>query len=164
MSSEFLIILFLTLIASSGIIFSKKLMYKAIFLLMIFMIVGVVFILAKAEFLAVAQIVIYVGGILILLLFGILITDEKSSTGHSLSSMLGYGLISFILFIVLLNSIFQNDHYALEKDIHFSEDLSNSHQIGILMMSKYLVSLEMVAILLLLALIGSVILSGRKKL
>ncbi|HSQ75876.1 MAG TPA: NADH-quinone oxidoreductase subunit J, partial [Bacteroidota bacterium] len=66
----------ITVLSAFVVVFSRNLMYAACSLLFTFFGVAGLYILLHADFLAVTQILIYVGGILVLLLFGIMLTSK----------------------------------------------------------------------------------------
>jgi NADH-quinone oxidoreductase subunit J len=69
---------FVTLIGISALALlgTRKVLYAAISLLLILLGISALYVFAGADFLAVTQIIIYVGGILVLLLFGIMLTNR----------------------------------------------------------------------------------------
>lgn len=157
----FIIIISLITISGIGIILSKKLLHSALFLLVILLVVAGIFFQAEAEFLGVAQILVYIGGILILILFGIIVTDQKKQIDYSLVSeipaIIIIGLFGYLLVKAVQTFDFNNNtKYEVEKT------LSNSEEIGISLMSTNLFALEFVALFLLISLVGAVIIGGRK--
>ncbi len=76
-------ILFSIIIVASAfyVLWSKSVVHSAFALLFTFLGVAAIFVLASADFLAVAQIMIYVGGILVLLVFGVLLTNKGAEKG-----------------------------------------------------------------------------------
>src|SRR5512136_2140037 len=82
-------------IASAGVVvFSRNIVHSAFSLLFTFFGVAGIYVLLNADFIAVAQILIYVGGILILLVFGVMLTNKavnveiKTGTIHTLPASL----------------------------------------------------------------------------
>src|ERR1043165_5263419 len=80
----------ITLVSGGLVVFSRNIIYSAFSLLFTFFGVAGIYVLLNADFLAVAQVLIYVGGILVLLLFGVMLTNKvidvemKSGTMHAL--------------------------------------------------------------------------------
>ena len=76
-----LLIAFTALAAGSAIfiMFTKNILYAALALMTTFLSMAVIFIFLGAEFVAITQILVYVGGILILLVFGIMLTNKTGS-------------------------------------------------------------------------------------
>src|SRR4249920_2009681 len=66
----------ITLASASIVVFSRNIIYSAFSLLFTFFGVAGMYVLLNADFIAVAQVLIYVGGILVLLLFGVMLTNK----------------------------------------------------------------------------------------
>lgn len=151
----------LTLAAGLVILFSKNLIYGAFALFVVFLGVAALYVLAGADFLAVSQIMIYVGGILVLLIFGIMLTQksEKSddSTRHNrvevpISRQVWGFLTGAALFGLLTKVILVSD-FKMAGDVNSSK--STIRTIGVELMTTHLLPFEIAAILLLVALIGA---------
>jgi NADH:ubiquinone oxidoreductase subunit 6 (subunit J) len=112
------------------------------------------FLFLHADFLAATQVLIYVGGVLVLLLFGIMLT-QKMVVGDVRSGKIQFAPTLFaicILFAFLLFLIFQTP-WNVKGPASFNQTTS---AIGILLMTRWLLPFEIASILLLAALIGSV--------
>jgi NADH-quinone oxidoreductase subunit J len=72
----FFVFALITIVSACIVVFSKNLMYAAFSLLFTFFGVAALYVLLYADFLAVTQVLIYVGGILVLLLFGVMLTSK----------------------------------------------------------------------------------------
>ena len=68
-----------SLFSAGVVVFSRNIMYSAFSLLFTFFGVAGIYVLLNADFIAVAQLLIYVGGILVLLLFGVMLTNKVVS-------------------------------------------------------------------------------------
>ncbi len=71
----------LTVISAAGVLLFRNVLYAAFSLLLTFLGVGALYVLAGADLLAVVQIVIYVGGVLVLLIFGIMLMQRTAGQG-----------------------------------------------------------------------------------
>jgi NADH-quinone oxidoreductase subunit J len=151
----------LTLVAALVILFSKNLIYAAFALFVAFLGVAALYVLAGADFLGVSQIMIYVGGILVLLIFGIMLTQkgEKSddSSRHNrvevlMSRGIWGSLIGAGLFVFLVKIILSSD-FKLAGEVNSSK--STIKTIGVELMTSHLLPFEIAAILLLVALVGA---------
>ena len=113
-----------------------------------------------ADFLAVAQILIYVGGILIIIIFGVMLTrriygvDVFAPAHQLLPSAIG----SLLLLFILLMGIWG---YKWKAFI-FQQPDPTTTQIGRLLLTKYLLPFEIASILLLAALLGAAFLTRRE--
>ena len=133
---------------------------QAVFsLLLSFVGVAAIYALAGADFLAITQIVVYVGGILVLLSFGILLTGRTAlvlGPEEIRNRPLGL-LLGTLLFAGLLWAIVNSSGFAPGAGI----DGGTTKAIGRLLLTRYLVAFEFAAIMLLTALVGAAYLVRR---
>jgi len=155
----FWFIVLLTLGSAVTVVLNQKLLYSAIALLFTLFGIAALYIFLWADFLAGVQVVIYVGGILVLIIFGIMLTNRISSVNISHTSVqrgIGglavLGVLS-ILGIMILNTPWHQADYV--------EPTQTTASIGTLLMMDYLLPFEVTSLLLLAALIGAVMLSRR---
>ncbi len=153
----FLFLAIVTVFSALMVTFSNKIIYSAFALLATFVGFAGFYVMLGADFLAVTQIIIYVGGILILILFGVLMThriyDTAKKTAHNslLVSLLGGVAVAFILSLIIFRS-----PWAPEIQKAF---MPTTEQIGTSILTNYLLPFEIVSVLLLGALIGAVYLA-----
>lgn len=138
------------------ILFTKNLMYAAFGLFLSLMGVAAMYIFAMADFLAVAQIMIYVGGVLVLLVFGIMLTQAKR-TGSNYVEVENRGLptrlvVAGVLFFLLVKVIFSSDFVMSGSYIGQKSTL---HLLGMHLMTTHLLPFEIIAVLLLAVLTGT---------
>jgi len=141
--------------AASIVVFSKRIVYAAFGLMLSLFSIGALYIFLSADFLAAVQLVIYVGGIVVLLLFGVLLTAKittvkvTTKTGSRIwGTIAAAGFFGLILTMILRGSW----ELLPEKDLAY---LPQTESIGELLMTKYLLPFEVASILLLVALIGA---------
>lgn len=142
------------LVISCGVLLlTRNLFYAAITLMLAFLAVAAIYILYGAEFVAISQIVVYVGGVLVLLVFGILLTQRVQGYKVEVSSyrIIPGALISGAFFYLLVNLI--HNLPSLSGKSAVSEN--TIEQIGINLVTENILVFEAVAILLLVALIGA---------
>lgn len=164
----FYIFLFLILATGAGIVMSKKLIHSALFLLLTLITVGAIFLSAGSEFLLVAQILVYIGGILILLLFGIIVTNQMSAKTVEIRNWIPSALLVMGLGVILIRLIQNASANFIEKDaLKIASENMDSFSItqimGMSLMTDYIISLEIIGVLLLITLIGAVTLGGQKQ-
>jgi len=120
------------------------------------------YVFLQADFLAATQVIVYVGGILVLILFGVLMTSSKLVMKVNIEvskwQMFGGIIVSSALFAVLLLLIFETPWNILSEVVDSSD--STTEQIGIaILQKKFLLPFEVTSIVLLIALIGAVFIS-----
>lgn len=155
----FTVMALLTLSGGIAAVTVKNIFHAALFLVMSFFGVAGIYLLLEAEFLAVVQILIYVGAISVLLLFAIMLTrglmrGEQSAT----NSQWGWALV---LVLSLFGAIML---LALEFKWHVSNIAINADanilgEIGKQLVTTYLLPFEVVSLLLLAALVGAFVIA-----
>ncbi len=152
-----------------GVLLFRNVLYAAFSLLLTFLGVAGLYVLAGADLLAVVQIVIYVGGVLVLLIFGIMLTGRGAGTGPvSGTHNRGVALLAaggaFALFALL---IFRLNAPALgwvREAEAAGRTITGSTLTGIGMhlMTTSVLPFEVAGLLLLVALIGAAFIAGKK--
>ncbi len=143
----------ITIISAFFVVTTRNIVYSAYYLLFTFFGVAGIYVLLGADFIAVVQLVVYVGGILILLLFGVMLTNKitnvqiKSGTVKLVPAVVGVALLAGALGASLLN--------ANWKTVNSDIPVSTTHSLGMLLLQQYAVVFELLGILLLIALIGA---------
>tara|TARA_B110000196_G_scaffold86492_1_gene74998 strand:- start:4164 stop:4652 length:489 start_codon:yes stop_codon:yes gene_type:complete len=155
----FWVIVGITVGSAFMVVQSKSLLYSAYALLFTFIGVTGLYIFLWADFLAVVQVVVYVGGILVLIIFGIMLTNKITSVNISHTSMQkSMGAIVVIAFIGLLGFMILSTPWLVLPNAEPSDTTS---AIGRLLLMDYLLPFEAVSLLLLGALIGATTLSRK---
>jgi len=157
----FIGLVFIIAISAIWVVSSPNLVHSAVSLLFTLFGVAGLYVFLYADFLAATQIVIYVGGILVLIIFGVMLTnkiDKPVIVSNSSNKVIGVFISSFIFSILSIIS-FQTKWNILPNN---SEGPSTVDLIGKLILGKYLLPFELVSILLLAALIGSAMLARKK--
>ena len=155
----FLMIAALVIASAFWVVFSPNLIHSAVSLLFTLFGTAGLYIFLYADFLAATQIVIYVGGILVLIIFGVMLTnriDTPSIAASSANQFIG-GLGAFAIFAVQVGVIFNTTWKTGTPNIQHS----STEAIGRLLLNEYLLSFEIVSILLLAALMGAALLSRK---
>ena len=155
----FWVIVGITVGSAFMVVQSKSLLYSAYALLFTFIGVTGLYIFLWADFLAVVQIVVYVGGILVLIIFGIMLTNKITSVNISHTSMQkSMGAVVVIAFMGLLGYMILSTPWLVLSNAEPSDTTS---AIGRLLLMDYLLPFEAVSLLLLGALIGATTLSRK---
>lgn len=151
----------ITALSVVGILITRNLLYAAFLLVLTFLGVAGLFVLAKAEFVAVTQILIYVGGILILLVFGIMLTNRIG--GQQVLTKVSRSFAGVVLttgiFAVLLVAL---SYFNAGQSVH-QPNFSSINSLGLAMLTDYIFIFELIGILLLVALIGAATIARYKQ-
>lgn len=148
------IFILISMLSVGVILFTRTVFYAALGLLACLLSMAAIYAIVNAEFLAVTQIIIYAGGVLILILFGVMLTNRISGKPLTTETQhVGPGIIIFIsLLTVLLVTYSQSTLF--QKTLPYSNPIS-IQQTGIELMSTYVAPFELSGILLLACLVGA---------
>ena len=150
------------LICSSAfmVITSSNLVHSAVSLLFTLFGIAAIYVFLYADFIAATQVVVYVGGILVLIIFGVMLTNKidnatiDSKTHNKIPGLIFSLLLLIMQFYVIFNTKWHVADYEPRE--------STIKEIGNMLLTKYLLPFEVVSILLLAALIGAAMLSRKK--
>ena len=155
----FWIVVGLTIGSAILVVLSNKLVYSAYALLFTLFGVTGLYVFLWADFLAVVQVVVYIGGILVLIIFGIMLTNKITSVNISNTSVQkSIGSVIILIFITGLGFMVANTPWNVVAN---SEPTQTTEAIGRLLMIDYLLPFEAASLLLLGALIGATTLSRK---
>lgn len=139
---------------------SRNIVYSAFALLLTFFSIAGVYVFLSAEFLAVAQVVIYVGGILVLIIFAVMLTNKVKDVNLSNPSAPAYiaGPLVALIFAGMIWLI-MNTPWKVGS----AQEIGTVNDIGNILMGKYMLAFEVAAVLLLGALLGAAYLARKNK-
>ncbi len=155
----------LLILGSAAVVaFAKNIMYAAFGLLFTLFGVAGFYVLLTADFIAITQIMIYIGGILVLIIFGVMMTMNVLSVEIKTGTMgKVQGWVTGIIVLIgaiLLSLLFINvDWHTAEAQ----ELESTIEPIGTILMTEYLLAFEVASVLLLIAIIGAALIARRRK-
>ncbi|NOZ03348.1 MAG: NADH-quinone oxidoreductase subunit J [FCB group bacterium] len=157
--AAFWLVVAVTLVSAFIVVTSRNLFYSAISLLFTFFGVAGLYIFLWADFLAGVQVLIYIGGILILILFGIMLTHKITSVdiAHTSIQQGVGGIVVLFLFAALAWMIVRTPWLVAAAP----EPQGTAGEIGKLLMTDYLLPFEVASVLLLGALLGAAVLSRK---
>ena len=152
--------IFILLTAVMAVI-AKKIFNAAIWLLCCLIGISLMYFWLNFNFVAAIQIMIYVGGIIVIIIFSIFLTQEVDNkmADINLYKKIMYGLLSFILFAVIAHFIYHSNMQTSVHPPHIS-----MQQIGLNLMNiaqPYLLPFELVSILLLAVLIACIVIVSK---
>ena len=150
----------LTFISALLVVTARNIVHSAFYLLFTFFGVTGLYVLLGADFLAIVQLLVYVGGILILLLFGVMLTsritdvDIRTGTIHIIPAIIGVGVLWGSVTAIMLKT-----EWIISPIITMEPTTAN---IGRLLITDYVLIFELLGILLLIALIGAATIARRE--
>lgn len=161
----FYILAFVAVGAALGMLYARNAVYSALFLIMDFAVVAVFFLMLGAPFIAMAQVTVYAGAIMVLFLFVIMLLGaDKVGGTDRIGWQRFYAWLLVLLFMfaglyeIGLAGVITGESTA------FPAGVGGPAAIGDLLFNDYLVPFEVTSVLLLVAMIGAIVLTkdGRK--
>jgi NADH-quinone oxidoreductase subunit J len=158
----FFVFAFMTVASAFIVVFSKNMIYSAFALLFTFFGVAGLYVLLQADFLAVTQILIYVGGILVLLLFGVMLTNKVINVELKGGSM---NTIPALMLVAVVAGTLGGLFYSTWKGTPAPAATTlatTTKTLGEMLMTGYLLPFEIASVILLVALIGAAMFARKK--
>jgi NADH:ubiquinone oxidoreductase subunit 6 (subunit J) len=146
-------------VSAAAVLFVKEVFHAALSLLVCLLCVAGIFVTFNAEFLAVVQILVYAGGVILLLVFGIMLTvrsnpleQKNRSQNEIMSGLVGLALLAVM--IVALGETLMPTAPAISL---------SPEDIGALLMTRYALPFEVAGMLLLVSLIAAIVAATQGK-
>ncbi|MDQ1602200.1 MAG: NADH-quinone oxidoreductase subunit [Actinomycetota bacterium] len=143
---------------------TRQMVHAALWLVVTLGAVAGCYLLLSAEFVAWVQVLIYIGAVVVLLLFGLMLTrapigasvDLDASMAQRLAAAVVAGATAGVLVVSLVDA-FRGEHIALETD----RPRGHSSAVGAALFRDWVLPFEVLSVLLLAALVGAIVLSRR---
>ena len=167
-SLVFYLFSFITIASSLAVISARNTIHAVFFLILDFVSVSCLFIMMGAEYLGMLTLIVYVGAVAVLFLFVVMMLNVNYSDLKS--GFLNYlpfgGLIGLVLIIeigLMIGTWKYRDAFIKTSEIKINSDLSNTEAIGNVLYTEYLHYFQISGLILLVAMIGAILLTYRRK-
>ena len=162
----FIVLALVAIVSAIGMLLSRSAIYSALFLVLNFATVAVFFLLLNAPFIAVAQVSVYAGAIMVLFLFVIMLLGAERAVGQTQSIPWQRPLAITLGIILLVESGFivasQRGMFPFITS-ELPADFGSPALVGSELFSRYLLPFEVTSVLLLVAMIGAIVLTKNEK-
>jgi NADH-quinone oxidoreductase subunit J len=146
-----------------GMLFSKNAIYAAIFLILNFVTVAIFYIILGGAFIAVTQVAVYAGAIMVLFLFVIMLLGaERLAKGDTLAWQKPLALVLGVVLVVEAVYVIFAQANLTAAATALPEDFGSPTTIGLSLFQDYLLPFEVTSVLLLVAMIGAIVLTRKK--
>jgi len=145
----------------------KNTIYSALFLVLCFFNTAVLWMLIEAEFLAITLVLVYVGAVMVLFLFVVMMLDVKQAKASQLKQ--SYTKAALLIAAAMLVELMMLFAYKLSGQIPTDElirqgaDYSNVAEVGLELFTHYVYPFEIAAVILLVAIVAAIMLTMRKR-
>jgi NADH-quinone oxidoreductase subunit J len=147
-------------LSAIAVVTARNVVHAALYLVVTLLSVGGVYLLLGAEFVAWVQILIYVGAIVILFLFGLMLTkapigrDTLDNQQRWLGALVGVGVFAGLVFLI-------QEAFPVQDAEQFETIQGTTDLVGEAIFRNYVLPFEAVSFLLLAALIGAIVLARK---
>ena len=167
MTPQIIVFFVLALVAIAtalGMLLSKNAVYAAIFLVLNFATVAVFFLTLGGSFIAVTQVAVYAGAIMVLFLFVIMLLGaEKLGQSQTLKWQRPLAILLALILVFQTGYVLFSQTGQFENVAALPDGFGSPKAVGQLLYSQYLLPFEVTSILLLVAMIGAILLTRMGK-
>jgi len=158
----FIILAVVAIGSAIGMLLNKNAVYSALFLILNFATVAVFYIILGAPFIAMTQVTVYAGAIMVLFLFVIMLLGAEELAGErtkfDLQAPAAYVLGLLVLVELVVVIFFRDTVFA---EFRALTDFGTPQNIGRVLFNDYLLPFEITAFLLLAAMVGAIVIARR---
>ncbi|EGW54185.1 NADH-quinone oxidoreductase subunit J [Candidatus Endoriftia persephonae] len=163
----FYVLAALLIFAATMVITRRNPVHSALFLIVAFVATSGLWLLAEAEFLAMTLVLVYVGAVMVLFLFVVMMLDIEIATLRAgFIRYLPVGLVMAVAMGAELLLVVGPQNFGLEKfaaPARHAADYSNTEELGSVLYTVYMYPFEIAAVILLVAIIAAIRLTMRKR-
>ncbi len=156
-----------TIASALAVVSMKNSVYSALFLVLTFFTMAVLWLLLEAEFLAITLVLVYVGAVMVLFLFVVMMLDVKTPKAGQLKQSYTQGaiLIAAAMLIELLMLLAYKMGGELPADVlqRHPEGYSNVKEVANSLFTQYVYPFEIAAVILLVAIVAAILLTLRRR-
>ncbi len=139
----------------------------ALFLVLAFFSAAAIWLLLEAEFLAITLVLVYVGAVMVLFLFVVMMLDINTAPlQEGFTRYLPLGLAVAVIIVFELSLVLGPENFGLDKiaaPIAHAADYSNTKAIGLILYTDYVYPFEIASVILLVAIIAAIALTFRRR-
>ena len=161
----FIILSVMALVSAIFVITRRNAVHSAIWLIVTLFAVGGIFLLQHAEFLFAVQIILYVGGIMVLFLFVVMLVDIDVALKQArFARQWQVALVTAVLLLAIVGYALYNHGQGLNLPARpmVNAPAQNTQAVGMALYQNYMLPVEIASVLLLVAMVGAVIMAKRK--
>lgn len=153
--------------ASVAVVTVRNPVHAALFLVLAFFTSAAVWILLEAEFLAITLVLVYVGAVMVLFLFVVMMLDiNLAKMREGFAKYLPVGALIGVIILVQMALVLGPENFGLHKfetPAPHAADYSNTKELGSVLYTQYVYPFEIAAAILLVAIVAAIVLTMRRR-
>ncbi len=157
----------LMVVAALGVVSARNPVHSVLFLVLTFFAGSAIWLLLEAEFLAITLVLVYVGAVMVLFLFVVMMLDINiTRMREGLMRYAPFGIAIAILLIVQMIMVVGPENFGLQAfaapELH-GADYSNTKELGRVLYTDYVYAFELASVILLVAIVAAITLTMRRR-
>ncbi len=158
----FVLVSLLAIISSVLVIACKNTLHSALFMILAFVSSAILYLLLGCQFLAMLQVIVYAGAVMMLIIFVIMMLDLKKEEQlkRKVTKTKIAGVVISLLFVLMLVLVMALN--SIKGKVGNLTSIGDAKTIGSLLFTRFLLPFEVASVLLLAAMVGAVMLSKKK--
>lgn len=157
----------LMVVAALGVVSARNPVHSVLFLVLTFFASSAIWLLLEAEFLAITLVLVYVGAVMVLFLFVVMMLDiNVTRMREGIMRYAPFGVAIAILLIVQMIMVVGPEHFGLQAfpvPPQHAADYSNTKELGRVLYTDYVYAFELASVILLVAIIAAITLTMRRR-
>jgi NADH-quinone oxidoreductase subunit J len=162
----FYVFAFGTVVAATAVVTVRNPVHAALFLVLTFFTSAIIWMTLEAEFLAISLVLVYVGAVMVLFLFVVMMLDINiARLREGFVRYLPIGIAVALIMLGLMLSVVTSDIFSFEtmEPAPKAADYSNTKALGSVLYTDYVFAFEIAAVILLVAIVAAISLTMRKR-
>jgi NADH-quinone oxidoreductase subunit J len=155
-----------TVTTACAVVTVRNPVHAVLFLVLTFFTSAVIWMTLEAEFLAISLVLVYVGAVMVLFIFVVMMLDiNVARMREGFVRYLPLGLAVAAIMLMMMLSVVTSDVFVMDlgaEPVH-GADYSNTKELGAVLYTKYVFAFEIAAVILLVAIIAAISLTMRKR-
>jgi NADH-quinone oxidoreductase subunit J len=156
-----------TVLSACAVVTVRNPVHAALFLVLTFFTSAVIWLSLEAEFLAISLVLVYVGAVMVLFIFVVMMLDiNLARMREGFVRYLPLGLAVALIMLLMMLSVVTSDVFVMELGsvpLPKPADYSNTKALGAVLYTDYVLAFEIAAVILLVAIIAAISLTMRKR-
>jgi NADH-quinone oxidoreductase subunit J len=157
----------ITVLSAASVVSVKNPVHAALFLVLTFFSTACIWMLLEAEFLAITLVLVYVGAVMVLFLFVVMMLDINiARIREGFIRFLPVGIALAVVMFGLIYAVVSDDQFSLQSmaaPVAKAADYSNTKELGKILYTEYVFAFEIAAVILLVAIIAAISLTMRRR-
>jgi len=163
----FYVFAFSTVVSATAVVTVRNPVHAALFLVLTFFTSAIIWMTLEAEFLAISLVLVYVGAVMVLFLFVVMMLDINiARLREGFVKYLPLGIVVALIMLGLMLNVVTSDIFsstAMLEPVAKGADYSNTKALGSVLYTEHVFAFELAAVILLVAIVAAISLTMRKR-